>query len=473
MTEIDGEITNGGFASVRNESLARNLWVGRGSVRFAKLRHLLRLGLWATCSLAASGQIQAFQSGKDTNTGLASLDDLISYALANNPEIRAASLSHEAALERIPQATAWPNPELHLRYFAEEVQTRVGPQEYAFGFNQPLPWPKRLKLQGEMASHAATSAAAEVDVARHRLVAEVTRLWYELSLLTRSVAIMQSHRDLVISFEGVARARFATGSARHPDVIRASIELGNVENQLASLKDRRFPLVAALNGLLHRPPSAWLPDPPSLVFHPLRRDEQEVLKILMRTNPGLRSLDFQAASAEARFKHAQTASLPKLVVGLDYMVVGPAMASGVRGSSQDPISANLRITLPLTREKYRAEQREARASLEAIRARHSTEVDRLRASAISQLYELRDAEREVVLFRTVLLPKTKEALGALQRAYSSGTASFNELIETLRVQLDLELGQARAIANHGQAHAGLNELLGGALRELEAPDSRQ
>ena len=463
MAQIDG-----GLVGVRNKSLTKNRQTRPRKCAADWAARLVLVGVGVVCGLAAL-ELHA----DATNSRLESLDDLISYALANNPEIRAVSLDHRAALEKIPQVTAWPNPELNLRYFAEEVQTRVGPQEYAFGFSQPLPWPKRLKLQGEMAAHAATSAAAEIDVVRNRLVAEITRLSYELSLLAQSVAIMRAHRDLVISFEGVTRARFATGTARHPDVIRASIELGNVENQLASLKDRRSPLVAALNGLLHRPPSASVPDPPLLEFRPLRTDEQELLSTLMQDNPVLRALNFQAASAKARFRHAQTASLPKLAVGLDYTVTGPAITSGVRGSSQDPISANLRITLPLSRERYRAEQREAQANLDAIRARQSTELDRLRALVISHLYQLRDAEREIVLFQTVLLPKAKEALGALQRAYSSGTASFNELIEALRVQLDLELGQARAMASHGQTRASLDELLGNPSRDQEKQESER
>ena len=463
MAQIDD-----GLVGVRNKSLTKKNQTRPRKCVADWAARLVLVGVGVVCGLAA---LELHADG--TNSKLKSLDDLISYALANNPEIRAASLDHQAALERIPQVTAWPNPELNLRYFAEEVQTRVGPQEYAFGFSQPLPWPKRLKLQGEMAAHAATSAAAEIDVVRNRLVAEITRLWYELSLLTQSVAIMRAHRDLVVSFEGVTRARFATGTARHPDVIRASIELGNVENQLASLKDRRSPLVAALNGLLHRPPSASLPDPPLLEFHPLRTDEQELLNTLMRDNPVLRALNFQAASAKAQFRHAQTASLPELAVGLDYTVTGPAIVSGVRGSSQDPISANLRITLPLSRESYRAEQREAQANLDAIRARQSTELDRLRALVISHLYQLRDAEREIVLFQTVLLPKAKEALGALQRAYSSGTASFNELIESLRVQLDLELGQARAMADHGQTRASLDELFGNPSKDQEKQESER
>lgn len=461
MTQSDG-----GLVSVRNKLLIMDARIRRTRLLRVRVALILLLGAWVIPGHASS-ELPASTDGQGTASGLDALQDLISYALQHSPEIHAASLRHQAAIERIPQATAWPNPEVNLRYFAEEVQTRVGPQEYAFGLSQPLAWPKRLKLQGEVASHAATAAAAEINVVKNRLVAEITRLWYELALLTRSVAITRAHRDLVVAFERVARARFSTGGARHPDVSRASIELAKIENQLASLKDRRTPLIAAMNALLHRPPSAGISDPPPLEFNPFRRDEQKLLDSLMRENPGLRALQFQAASAEARHQHAQTSSLPKLVVGLDYTVIGPSMASGVLGGGQDPISANLRITLPLSRQRYRAEEREAQASLDAIKAHQSTQLDRLRASVMSSLHELRDAEREVVLYRTVLLPKAKESLGALQRAYSSGAASFTELIEALRVQLDLELDEARALANHGKAGASLDELLGNHLREIK------
>ena len=71
--------------------------------------------------------------------GATDLRQLVDYALANNPEINAAIQLHRAALERVPQVTALPDPKLSYRYFFEEVETRVGPQEHTIGLSQTLP----------------------------------------------------------------------------------------------------------------------------------------------------------------------------------------------------------------------------------------------------------------------------------------------------------------------------------------------
>ena len=107
-----------------------------------------------------------------------SLPSLVDYALAHNPRIAAAQQRHLGALQRVPQATALPDPRLIYRYFFEEVQTRVGPQEYAVGFTQVLPWFGKLKLQGVVASDSARAAAQRVATIRNSVIAEVASAWY-------------------------------------------------------------------------------------------------------------------------------------------------------------------------------------------------------------------------------------------------------------------------------------------------------
>ena len=67
-----------------------------------------------------------------------SLRSLVDYAVAHNPDVNAARQRHLGALARVPQATALPEPKLTYRYFVDEVETRVGPQEHGIGFSQTL-----------------------------------------------------------------------------------------------------------------------------------------------------------------------------------------------------------------------------------------------------------------------------------------------------------------------------------------------
>lgn len=57
------------------------------------------------------------------------LEDYVAHGIAHNPGLRAAHQNHQAALAKIPQARALPDPKIMATHFVEDVQTRTGPQQ--------------------------------------------------------------------------------------------------------------------------------------------------------------------------------------------------------------------------------------------------------------------------------------------------------------------------------------------------------
>ena len=90
---------------------------------------------------------------------------LIAEALARNPRVRAASFRHQAALQRVPQAEALPDPTFALTQYAIAPQTRVGPQTTMLSVSQRLPWFGKLSNQGDI---AAAGAGAEGQLLQAR-----------------------------------------------------------------------------------------------------------------------------------------------------------------------------------------------------------------------------------------------------------------------------------------------------------------
>lgn len=68
-----------------------------------------------------------------------SLSDLSTYALLNNPGLKAAFNQWKAVLENVTQVRSLPNPKLTFAYFFREVETRVGPQKNKVGVMQMFP----------------------------------------------------------------------------------------------------------------------------------------------------------------------------------------------------------------------------------------------------------------------------------------------------------------------------------------------
>ena len=388
------------------------------------------------------------------------LRSLVDYALENNPEINAAIQTHRAALERIPQVMALPDPRLSYRYFFEEVETRVGPQEHAVGISQTLPWFGKLRLQGVAASESARAAAERLASIRNKVIAEVASAWYELYYLGQSIEIVRGNRDLVLHLERVARARYGTGAATHADVIRAQVELGNIENRLASLEDRRSPLSARLNAALNRPTTQLFSPPADVSFLTVSLSDEQILQRVALNNPELQATDFDIQAARALKERARKNYLPNFTVGVDYIATGQARNPGVPDSGDDVLSASVGVTLPIWRSSYDAGVKEAEAKIHRERYRRDQLLTQFHADTVTALFKLRDAERQIDLYQNTLLPKANESLAATQRAYSAGSAPFADLIDSQRVLLNFELSYARSITDHNQARTLIEKLIG-------------
>ena len=391
------------------------------------------------------------------------LDTYIRYALLNNPGLEAAFQDYVAAMERIPQVTALPDPRLSYRYYIQEVETRVGPQQHAFGLSQTLPWFGKLELQGQIASRAADAAKERFDAKKDSLVAEVIDAYLEYYHLGRAVEVVRGNRDLIQQLERVARTRYGAGAANHPDIIRAQVELGQLENQLASLGDRKAPFVARLNAALNRPKSTPIPFPTQADVHPLGAPDEEVLGWIATSNPELLAMRHEIDAARAAAERAEKDFYPDFTFGVDYLATGDARMSGVAGSGDDAVIAGVSFNLPLARGKYRAAVREAQARQFSTALKRGDLLNKFQAEAATALFRIRDAERQIALYRDTLLPKARESLATTQASYSAGSGSFSDLVDAQRMLLSFELSFERSRADHGQWRAVLERLVGHAI----------
>ena len=396
------------------------------------------------------------------------LRSLVDYALANNPEVNVARERHIGALARVPQAMALPEPKLTYRYFVNEVETRVGPQEHGIGLSQTLPWFGKRGLQGDAATETARAAQEGIASIQNTVIAEVANAYYELFYLGQSIEIIRGNRDLVLHLERVARARYGAGAATHADVIRAQVELGIIENRLGSLKDRRAPLFARLNALLNRPTTEIFDLPSILIFEPVLYTDDELLAKVSLHNPDLRATSFEIEAAHRQRERANKNYLPDITLGLDYIATGDARMPGVQDSGDDALSATIGFTLPIWRSKYDAGVKEADAILRQQQFKRDQQLNTFHAETVTALFKLRDAQRQIDLYEDTLLPKANESLVATQRAYSTGAAPFADTIDAQRMLLNFELSFARAITDHHQARIVLEKLTGQSLTNQSA-----
>ncbi len=405
-----------------------------------------------------------------------SLNEYLAYAALRNPGLKAAFYRWQAALARGTQARSLPDPQVRFGYFIRQVETRVGAQRSKLGVSQMIPWPGKLVLAGQVAEKAAAAARQRYEAAKLRLFYRVKNAYYEYYYLAKAIEVTKANVDLVKYLEQVARTKYKAGAAKHPDVIRAQVELGKLEDRWKSLRDLRSPLVAQLNAALDRPAEAELPWPKAPPPRArLNARDAQVLAEVKTANPELAALDAEIERAGKAVRLARQSYFPNFMVGVDYVFTddpdGP-MPTEDRG--KDPVMVGVGITLPLWLGKKRAAVREARARLLATGFSRRNRENVLLARVKRVLFGVRDAERKIDLYAEVLIPKAKQALGATETAFKAGKVDFLNLIDAQRVLLEFQLSHERALSRHAQRVGELEMLVGKAvpLKRLPGPSRK-
>jgi len=388
------------------------------------------------------------------------LSDYLAYAALNNPGLEAAFNRWKAAAERIPQVKALPDPKFNYLYYVQEVETRVGPQRHGLGITQVFPWFGKLKLRGDIATEAAHVARKRYDAVRLKLFFEVKDAYYEYYYLAKSIAITKENVNLVRHLESVARSRYKAAAGRHPDVVRAQVEIGKLEDRYQSLLDLRRPIVARLNASLNRPAEADIPWPIEISVADAGAVDAELLDKLAAENPELQALEIEIGKSRRAIELAKKDYYPDFNFGLNFIDTDTSSVGSPPDDGKDPVIAMISLNLPLWRDKYDAGVREARARYYAARQDKTEKTNSLSSDLKMASYRLRDAERKIDLYGDALLPKARESLKVTESGYLATTGSFTDLIDAQRIFLEFALAYERALADHAQSLAKLEMLVG-------------
>lgn len=393
-------------------------------------------------------------------TELSGLSDYLAYAALNNPGLEAAFNRWKAALERIPQVKALPDPRFNYLYYVQEVETRVGPQRHGLGIAQAFPWFGKLKLRGDIAAEAAHVARKRYEAVKLKLFFKVKDAYYEYYYLAKSVAVTKENINLVKHMESVARSRYKAAVGTHPDVVRAQVEIGKLEDRYQTLLDLRQPIVARLNAALNRPFEADIPWPSEISVEEVNAVDEELLAQLTTENPELGALDFEISRNRRAIELAKKNYYPDFNFGLNFVDTDTSSVGSPPDDGKDPVIAMISLNLPLWRDKYDAGVREARARYYAAKHDKMEKTNSLSSELKMASYRLRDAERKIDLYGNALLPKARESLKVTESGYLAATESFTDLIDAQRIFLEFALAYERALADHAQSLAKVEMLVG-------------
>lgn len=416
------------------------------------------------------------------------LASLIARALERNPDILASVDTARSVASRIPQATSLMDPMLMTRTLPEPIRTAEGDNYFVLGVQQKLPVPEKLDRRGQVALGETRMAIETLEQTRLRVIGDVKRAYFQLFAIDQAVLITKENQALMRDLIEVARGQLVAGRRQQEDVLRAQVELSNLESQLVELGQRRVTTVALINSILDRPPSTEVPPLSEYDIRRLAPRLDELLSQAYERNPELQRFERQIERDEQSLRLAELEYWPDFTLGFEWIQMDP------RGAFRPPVnpqtgmrprvsqmsengSDNWAITfgfnVPIWFERIEGGIREARERLSASRRQLRSAKNRITYQVEDALARI-DSQRDIAdLFATAIIPQAEQAYQVTREGYITGTSDFQFVIDNWQKWLFFRLQYYRTLGDLERSVADLEQAVGVSVIETQGANTPQ
>ena len=278
----------------------------------------------------------------------------------------------------------------------------------------------------------------------------------------------------------MARSQVAAGRRSQDDVLRAQVELSNLEAELIALRQRRVTVVARLNELLARKRGTPIPTPVNFEIRQGELAAEALLAKAAESNPELGRFRKQIERDQRRVKLAKLAYWPDFTIGLEWMPMEPRDAfqpprnattgqrptvSKMSEDGSDNWAITFGFSLPIWFDKIEAGIEEARRRLSASRQQLTAARNRVYFQVEDALERVRSQQELAKLFRDTIIPQAEQTYHVSQASYTAGTTDFLYVIDNWRKWLVFTIQYYRSLGELERSVADLEQALGLSLTE--------
>lgn len=394
--------------------------------------------------------------------------DLKAYvetALQKHPALLESWARYRSAWQKIPQATAMPDPAFTYTQSLRSVETRVGPQYNTFSLSQKFPWFGKLDLKGQTLAKAAVGRFQLFRAQEREVIHQVKQSFYDLIYLDWADRITREELLLLEHYEQLAQSRYGTGRGRQQDVIKIQAELTRVLNKLEILNQQRQSAAAQLNSLMDRRPEETVPltSEPDLPLVEL--DLDGLYELGTRNRHELKAVNAFIEKTEKQIELAKKDFWPDFSLSAGFINVGdrndpPGLLLPPLDNGKNAYNISVGLNIPIWRDKYRAGVLEATENLIAEKQNYMNIRNSMEFSVRDQVIRIEALRSQIELLNRALIPQAEQALQSSESAYETGQARALDLLDSERLLLESRLIKARYFTDYLKALASLERAIG-------------
>ena len=365
-----------------------------------------------------------------------SLEQAVSAALLNNPEVVRAEHALLAAKGLRLQSEARPEPRLAIS--TEGIPFNSGTSETTevnLGLELPVEFPGKRELRAKAGCYGEEIALLELERTRLTIAARVRKAYWKAVLSERAVASLEALTRILDEIIDSSLIRYQAGAVAYGDVLRARVEKARLQNETIEARREIQTAKADLALLLGGRPGDTFSLTTEMVFIPFDRSLEEVKTAARASRPSLKIAVIRSEQAGALAELAAKNRIPDFSVGLFF----PSLRWNAWGIA-------LGISLPTSKSRTEGERLEASAQHAARLSAAEAQARRLDSLIETAYASLRAAGDQVHLFERELLVEMEEELRSGLTQYQYGKIESYGLLDLHRTYAAAELERLRALS---------------------------
>lgn len=406
----------------------------------------LYLLLLCTCFLS---------TGLNGQTTVLSMNDAVSAALRNSPDIKKAQSELSAVRGRYLSAISLPQPSLSVTY--EEIPS--GKQIKEFGersieLSQEFDFPTSIYLRGRRASRDEEIATLRVKQTELSVAVNVRRAYIEAAYKTAKLKYMRHNTAVAEEFMNKALARYNSGEAGRLEYLTAKLQNSRAAGQIETAQTEAASAMSALARIISGSDAAKedadfaLTD--TLQYITADVTFEDLAGRVFSLNPAAKISGIQISAASIDHSLAWSSLLPSFSIGYNWQTIE---------NNSDYYGISLGISVPLW---FMFDQRgriqEAKGNLQSSRFEMSLLRNQLMLQLKNAWSEYRKELRQAELYRSELLPQSLEVFNAAKANYESGEISYMEFLVSKQTFADVQNEYIDVLFGYNTALLNLEEV---------------
>ncbi len=393
----------------------------------------------------------------------AELKKLIERAVEVSPKLKLIKQKQKSAEAVIPQVSNWKDPVLVLGLNNLPINSFSFTQEPMTGkvaaLSQAIPFPGRLDAAGQFKASDVEIIGKEFEDTKNQLIADVEKLYFELSFTRKAIEVTEKNKSLLKSIEKVVRTKYEVGKASQQNLIRITLEITRLDDKLEELRGKENSLVGEINALLLLPENNKIESGNLDEITHGEFSVDSLLQISIDNRPALKQIQLYKNKFKIKEDLAKYDFYPNFNVKVQYSQRDEIAKTNT--SLNDFVSLFVGFNLPLNYGgKTEAKVEEAQILQKVFDEKYNTLLQSLQKSFSSLKSKLDELKQREILTQDGLIPQAEQSLKAALASYQVGDVDFINVIDSQNRLYQIELMLYKLRSNYNKTMSQIEFLTG-------------